>query len=77
MTDIGSRLDLTEIFSDVDDFCQMWEKSWAQVPQIASADNYRQIKSKMTQSEGRSTGGMEIWVQIAFDYQRARRITGV
>jgi Transposase DDE domain len=51
MTDIVSRLDLTQIFSDVDDFCQMWEKSWATVPQLASANNCQSPKSKMTQSE--------------------------
>jgi Transposase DDE domain len=51
MTDIISRLDITQIFSDVDDFCQMWEKCSEQIPQLSSKNSERPIKSRMQQSE--------------------------
>ncbi|WP_217481689.1 hypothetical protein [Nostoc sp. TCL240-02] len=33
MSTIVSRLDITQIFCDVDDFCNQWESLWQQVPQ--------------------------------------------
>ncbi|MEH1770355.1 MAG: transposase [Nostoc sp.] len=36
MSTIVSRLDITEIFCDVDDFCKQWEHLWQQIPQLPS-----------------------------------------
>ncbi|MEH2425745.1 MAG: hypothetical protein V7K48_34075 [Nostoc sp.] len=33
MESIVSRLDVTQIFCDVDDFCSSWERLWQEVPQ--------------------------------------------
>ncbi|MEH2348949.1 MAG: hypothetical protein V7K55_13230 [Nostoc sp.] len=32
MSTIISRLDITQIFCDVDDFCKQWENLWQQIP---------------------------------------------
>ncbi|MBN4001734.1 MAG: hypothetical protein HWQ58_07840 [Nostoc sp. LPT] len=32
MESIVSRLDVTQIFCDVNDFCSSWERMWQQVP---------------------------------------------
>lgn len=32
MENIISRLDVTQIFGDVDDFCQQWQSIWQEVP---------------------------------------------
>ncbi|MGV0102187.1 hypothetical protein NSTCB13_00700 [Nostoc sp. DSM 114160] len=36
MSTIVSRLDITQIFWDVDDFCNQWQSLWQQVPQLPS-----------------------------------------
>ncbi|MBN3874906.1 MAG: hypothetical protein HWQ42_00115 [Nostoc sp. JL23] len=36
MSTIVSRLDIVQIFCDVDDFCNQWENLWQQVPQLPS-----------------------------------------
>jgi hypothetical protein len=36
MSTILSRLDVTQIVWDVDDFCNQWENLWQQVPQLPS-----------------------------------------
>ncbi|MEH2119485.1 MAG: hypothetical protein V7K46_15230 [Nostoc sp.] len=33
MSTIVSRLDIIQIFYDVDDFCSSWQRWWQQVPQ--------------------------------------------
>lgn len=51
MSTIVSRLDITEIFCDVDDFCQQWENLWQQVPQLPSTTGERRSTSRMHLSE--------------------------
>lgn len=48
MLTIVSRLDITQIFCDVDDFCQQWENLWQQVPQLPSTtgETAQQIKNR-------------------------------
>ena len=41
MSTIISRLDLTEIFCDVDNLCSLWEKLWQQVLQLPSITGER------------------------------------
>lgn len=51
MFTIVSRLDLTQIFCDVDDFCSSWERIWQQAPQLPSMTGERRSKSRMHLSE--------------------------
>jgi hypothetical protein len=51
MSTIVSRLDVTQIFCDVDDFCSTWEQWWQQVPQLPSMTGERRSKSRMHLSE--------------------------
>jgi Transposase DDE domain len=51
MYTIVSRLDITQIFCDVDDFCQQWENLWQQVPQLPSTTGERRSTSRMHLSE--------------------------
>lgn len=51
MCTIVSRLDVTQIFCDVDDFCSTWEQWWQQVPQLPSIIGERRSKSRMHLSE--------------------------
>lgn len=51
MESIVSRLDVTQIFCDVDDFCSSWERLWQQVPQLPSMTEERRSKSRMHLSE--------------------------
>ncbi len=51
MSTIVSRLDITQIFCDVDDFCQQWENLWRQVPQLPSTKGERRSSSRMHLSE--------------------------
>lgn len=51
MSTIVSRLDITQIFCDVDDFCSVWEKEWQQTPQLPSMKGHRRSQSRMYLSE--------------------------
>jgi Transposase DDE domain len=51
MSTIVSRLDITQIFCDIDDFCNQWESLWQQVPQLPSTTGERRSKSRMHLSE--------------------------
>jgi hypothetical protein len=51
MSNIVSRLDITQIFCDVDDLCNQWERLWQQVPQLPSLKGERRSKSRMHISE--------------------------
>jgi hypothetical protein len=51
MSTIVSRVDITQIFCDVDDFCNQWESLWQQVPQLPSTAGERRSKSRMHLSE--------------------------
>ncbi|WP_231510401.1 MULTISPECIES: hypothetical protein [unclassified Fischerella] len=51
MENIVSRLDVTQIFCDVDDFCSSWEKMWQQVPQLPLMSGERRSSSRMHISE--------------------------
>lgn len=46
-----SRLDLTQIFCDVDDFCQQFEQLWAQQQQLPSMPGEKRSRSRMQLSE--------------------------
>ncbi|MBD0261412.1 MAG: hypothetical protein ICV78_01470 [Tolypothrix sp. Co-bin9] len=47
MSTIVSRLNITQIFSEVDDFCSSWEKLWQQAPQLPSMTGERRSASRM------------------------------
>ena len=51
MSTIVSRLNITQIFCEVDDFCSSWEKEWQQVPQLPSMTGERRSTSRMHLSE--------------------------
>lgn len=51
MSTIVSRLDLTEIFCALDDFCSTWERMWQATPQLPSITCERRSKSRMHISE--------------------------
>ena len=51
MTSIVSRLDISYIFWEVDDFCQIFEKYWQQQPQLPSMPGERRCRSRMSLSE--------------------------
>jgi hypothetical protein len=51
MSTIVSRLDVTQIFCDVDDFCSTWEQWWQKVPQLPSMAGERRSQSRMHLSE--------------------------
>ncbi len=51
MESIVSRLDVTAIFCDVDDFCQTIEQAWSQQPQLPSMPGERRSGSRMRLSE--------------------------
>lgn len=46
-----NRLDVTQIFCEVDDFCQMFERQWQQQPQLPSRWQERPGRSRMSISE--------------------------
>lgn len=60
MSTIVSRLDLTEIFCDLDDLCSRWERMWQATPQLPSITSERRSKSRMHISE-------VMTIAIAFD----------
>ncbi|WP_242058223.1 MULTISPECIES: hypothetical protein [Nostoc] len=47
MSTIVSRLDITQIFCDVDDFCKQWENLWQQI-----CHNYHQGQENVAVSLG-------------------------
>lgn len=51
MDPIVSRLDITQIFCDVDDFCQVFEFHWQQQPQLPSMQGEKRCQSRMRLSE--------------------------
>jgi hypothetical protein len=56
MSIILDRLDLEEIFWDVDDFCQVWERFGTKLPQLAHDGEMKQYNSKLSISEVQSVG---------------------
>ena len=48
---MASRLDITKIFWDVDDFCNQWSKLWQQQKQLPSMPNEKRCNSRMSLSE--------------------------
>jgi hypothetical protein len=51
MEPIVSRLDVTAIFCDVDDFCQQFEQAWAEQPQFPSMSGEKRSGSRLRLSE--------------------------
>ena len=51
MESIVSRLDVTAIFCDVDDFCQWFEQAWSQQPQLPSMSAEKRNCSQLGVSE--------------------------
>jgi hypothetical protein len=51
MSTIVSRLDVTQIFCNVDDFCKQWEQMWQQVPQLPAMAGELMSRSRMHLSE--------------------------
>lgn len=51
MEPIVSRLDVTAIFYDVDDFCQQLEQAWANQPQLPSMPGEKRSGSRLRLSE--------------------------
>jgi hypothetical protein len=60
--DIVSHLDLTEIFCDVDDFCQRFEQFRQQVPQLPSMLGEQRSRSRMHLSEVMTKGNCLSWL---------------
>jgi hypothetical protein len=60
MSIILARLDLTEIFCDVDDFYQVWERLGSVLPQLPPDGELKQYNSKLSISE-------VMTITIAFD----------
>ncbi len=48
---IKNRLDLTQIFCDMDDFCQNFEYYWQQQPLLTSFTSEKLCRSRMNLSE--------------------------
>ena len=48
---MASRLDITQIFWDVDDFCLQWSRIWRTQKQLPSMPNEKRCRSRMTLSE--------------------------
>lgn len=46
-----ARLDITQVFCDVDDFCQVFERHWQNQPQLPSIQGERRCRSRMSLSE--------------------------
>lgn len=51
MTNIVSRLDVTQIFCEVDDFCQVWDSLWQHQKQLPSFSGEQRSRSRMSVSE--------------------------
>lgn len=51
METIVSRLEITQVFCEVDDFCQQFERLWQQQLQLASVRGERRSRSRMHMSE--------------------------
>lgn len=51
MNPIVSRLDVTAIFCDVDNFCQQYERVWAQQPQLPAIPGQNSRRSRLSVSE--------------------------
>jgi hypothetical protein len=51
MQPIVSRLDLTAVFCDVDDFCQTFEWAWENQPQLPAMPGEKRCRSRMRLSE--------------------------
>ena len=48
---MASRLDITQIFWDVDDFCNQWSRLWRTQKQLPSIPNEKRCRSRMSLSE--------------------------
>ncbi|MFH7029742.1 MAG: hypothetical protein ACHBN1_31375 [Heteroscytonema crispum UTEX LB 1556] len=70
MLTIVSRLDITQIFCDVDDFCQQWENLWQQVPQLPSTTGEQRSKSRIDPSENSQANIYAGFVCVAPGFQR-------
>jgi IS5 family transposase len=51
MDSIVSHLDITQIFCEVDDFCEQWQHVWSQQPQLPSALREQPCRSRLRLSE--------------------------
>lgn len=51
MTSIISRLDITQIFCDADDFCTYFERYWQAQPELPAISGERRSSSRMRLSE--------------------------
>lgn len=52
MSTIVSRLDVTQIFCNVDDFCKQWEHMWQQVPQLPAMTGERRSRMREAHAKG-------------------------
>lgn len=50
-TTLPSRLDVSQIFWEVDDFCRAFEQAWMAQPQLSSVTGERLCQSKLSRSE--------------------------
>jgi hypothetical protein len=55
MSIILARLDLEEIFCDVDDFYQVWERFGTTLPQLPHDGEMKQYNSRLVRFHGRET----------------------
>ena len=48
---MASRLDITHIFWDIDDFCNQWSRLWQKQKQLPSMPSEKRCRSRMSLSE--------------------------
>ena len=48
---MASRLDITQIFWDVDDFCLQWSRLWQTQKQLPSSNHEKRCRSRLSLSE--------------------------
>lgn len=46
-----SRLDITQIFWDIDDFCNQWSRQWQKQKQLPSMPSEKRCRSRISLSE--------------------------
>ena len=51
MSNIVSRLDITQIFCEVDDFYQLFERYWQEQPMLTATCGERLCRSRLSLSE--------------------------
>jgi len=57
---MASRWDITQIFGDLDDFCNQWSRQWQQQKQLPSMPKEKRCRSRISVSE-------VMTIVIAFD----------